>query len=620
MIDNPPIPEITLLPGEDDKTDIILEAGTSFTDPGFTLANRYGKEIDAAGVQVESTIDPSRLGTYLVTYNYTDEKNNPATQRKRIVNVVDTTPPAITLVGDNPLQILVDAVYTDPGATAVDNLDGNVTVTSALKNEVAGLIANWTFNDGTGDKLKDSTGIIDGTLQNFTNPDTAWVDGKFGKALQFDGIDDYVLLPAASKLDLQKMTMSLWVNATNYAQQGFLFEKTANGLLNSQYNLFLDSTDELNFRLVQGGNLNDTSVSANVNLEADTWNHVAVTYDGFLKSIYINGELITAMPAVIPINMGPNGVSTIGAIGSGNDYFFNGLIDDIQIYNRAVPEGEIPFLMTPAGIDTSAKSVQPYVVVYSAVDSSGNAATVERTVVVSNDNTPPVITLVGEAEVVVNSGAFYEDEGATALDEADGNLTPFIDDAGTVDAIDTSKPGEYIITYDVEDFSGNKAVQVTRKVIVANSDPFANWALNNGLAALPFADRAAEADPDKDGIQNLLEYSLGGDPVKADRMSVLPIFDASGDNLTITYFRIKATVDSSLTYTPQMTGNLGDPSAWDATAVTLRGALQGVSQANLPDQKAFASSAYERVEARAKIAIDAAASGKQFLRLVVEKQ
>ena len=108
--------------------------------------------------------------------------------------------------------------------------------------------------------------------------------------------------------------------------------------------------------------------------------------------------------------------------------------------------------------------------------------------------------------------------------------------------------------------------------------------------------------------------------MKSDRMSVLPAFDASGDNLTITYFRIKTTVDSSLTYTPQMTGNLGDPSAWDATAVTLRGALQGVSQANLPDQKAFASSAYERVEARAKIAIDAAASGKQFLRLVVEKQ
>ncbi|MBT5689526.1 MAG: DUF5011 domain-containing protein, partial [Opitutae bacterium] len=467
MIDNPPIPEITLLPGAGDKTDLILEAGTHFTDPGFTLANRYGKGIEAAGVQVESTIDSSRLGTYLVTYNYTDEKNNPATQRKRIVNVVDTTPPVIALVGDNPLQVLVDAVYTDPGAIAVDNLDGDVTVTSALKNEVAGLIANWTFNDGTGDKLKDSTGIIDGTLQNFTNLDTAWVDGKFGKALQFDGIDDYVLLPAASKLDLQKMTISLWVNATNYAQQGFIFEKTANGLLNSQYNLFLDSTDELNFRLIQGGNLNDTSVSANVNLEADAWNHVAVTYDGFLKSIFINGEFITAMPAVIPINMGPNGVSTIGAIGSGNDYFFNGLIDDIQIYNRAVPEGEIPFLMSPAGIDTSEKSIQPYVVIYSAIDSSGNAATVERTVVVSNDNTPPVITLVGEVEVVVNSGAFYEDEGATALDEADGNLTPFIDDGGTVDAIDTSKPGEYIITYDVEDFSGNKAVQVTRKVIVA---------------------------------------------------------------------------------------------------------------------------------------------------------
>ena len=108
------------------------------------------------------------------------------------------------------------------------------------------------------------------------------------------------------------------------------------------------------------------AIAANANLKIEEWNHLAFTYDGTLKSIYVNGELIASMPAVVPINMGPNGVSTIGAIGTGSDFFFNGFIDDIQIYNRAVPEAEVTALMTPAGIDTSQKTLQPYVLVYTA--------------------------------------------------------------------------------------------------------------------------------------------------------------------------------------------------------------------------------------------------------------
>ena len=169
------------------------------------------------------------------------------------------------------------------------------------------------------------------------------------------------------------------------------------------------------------------------------------------------------------------------------------------------------------------------------------------------------------------------------------------------------------------DFSGNAAVQVTRKVIVASNDPVNAWINSTGLAALSAAEKALDADPDKDGIANLLEYALGGDPVKSDGLSILPSFDDSSGKLAITYYRLKSTADSTLVYRAELTTNLGDVAAWDESAVTLKGALQGVPQTDLPDDKAFAASKYERVQAVANTNMASETAGKQFLRLVVEK-
>ncbi|MCB9818435.1 DUF5011 domain-containing protein [Candidatus Nomurabacteria bacterium] len=79
------------------------------------------------------------------------------------------------------------------------------------------------------------------------------------------------------------------------------------------------------------------------------------------------------------------------------------------------------------------------------------------------DETAPVITLIGDAEVEVNLGDKYEDEGATATDDKDGDLTKKIKTTGNVD---TSIVGTYVITYYVSDEAGNDAKTVERKVIV----------------------------------------------------------------------------------------------------------------------------------------------------------
>ncbi|MBT7852836.1 MAG: DUF5011 domain-containing protein [Opitutae bacterium] len=609
------LPVITLT----GDAEVIHEAGTVFPDPGVTVADRKGTALDASRVVVSGSVDQAKLGTYTLAYDFTNDKGRPAPTIQRKVTVVDTTPPTIELVGGTPLKLNIGDLFQDPGVNVTDNLDQNLATVVQLEGSLEGLVAHWKFDDGSGDTAEEIAGGLAGVLTNFANADAAWVEGKFGKALQFNGINEYVLVPATDKLTLQAMTISAWVQAANFAQDGFIYEKTVGGQINSHYSLYLQGNDQLNFRLISGGNLNDTIIPAAVNLNVDEWNHIAVTYDGTVKSIYINGDLVTAMPSVIILPEPGNGISTIGALGSGSDYFFNGKIDDLRIYDRAVAEGDIHKLSKSAGIDTSQATVQPYVLNYSSTDSSGNSVTVKREIIVSNDAVAPVITMIGDAVVTVNVGDVYEDSGATALDNLDGNLTPFIDDGGTVDAVDTSKAGEYTITYDVADFSGNAAVQVTRKVIVASNDPVNVWINSTGLAALSTEEKALDADPDKDGIANLLEYALGGDPVKSDGLSILPSFDDSSGKLAITYYRIKSTADSTLVYRAELTTNLGDVAGWDESAVTLKGALQGVPQTDLPDGKAFAASKYERVQAVANTDIASEGSGKQFLRLVVEK-
>jgi hypothetical protein len=70
------------------------------------------------------------------------------------------------------------------------------------------LVGVWLFDEGSGEKAKDSSGRgNDGELKN--NP--KWVEGKFGKALEFDGKDDCVEVPDSDILDVTAITLTAWV-------------------------------------------------------------------------------------------------------------------------------------------------------------------------------------------------------------------------------------------------------------------------------------------------------------------------------------------------------------------------------------------------------------------------
>lgn len=79
------------------------------------------------------------------------------------------------------------------------------------------------------------------------------------------------------------------------------------------------------------------------------------------------------------------------------------------------------------------------------------------------DNTRPVITLNGDAFVNIVQNSDYRDAGAVAIDDVDGNITANI---VSVNSVDTTTPGTYVIRYNVSDASGNQAIEVTRTVSV----------------------------------------------------------------------------------------------------------------------------------------------------------
>lgn len=111
-----------------------------------------------------------------------------------------------------------------------------------------------------------------------------------------------------------------------------------------------------------------------------------------------------------------------------------------------------------------------YNLTYSASDTQGNPGTpATRTVIVTNDSTPPDITLLGTNPANVNCGQGYTDPGATATDNIDGNITANIIVTGGP-IVATSPPGQYTLTYTVTDSGGNTATR-NRTVNVLDNCP-----------------------------------------------------------------------------------------------------------------------------------------------------
>ena len=106
----------------DNPTNVTIT--TNYTEPGATAYDINYGDISSS-IVISGTVDTSILGTYYIKYNVTNEDGikGPEVTRKVIVKV---PVPKIELIGDNQVLVDIGTSYTEEGATATDELDGDI--------------------------------------------------------------------------------------------------------------------------------------------------------------------------------------------------------------------------------------------------------------------------------------------------------------------------------------------------------------------------------------------------------------------------------------------------------------------------------------------------------------
>ena len=137
----------------------------------------------------------------------------------------------------------------------------------------------------------------------------------------------------------------------------------------------------------------------------------------------------------------------------GNEIEKIGYNKEYEEAGYAVTDNSDEDLKDKVTINKEEVSDKEYKLVYTVEDSSHNLSTAIRTIELIDD-VAPELKLKGNSKITLKLNDKYKEEGATATDEIDGDLTNKIEIIGSVD---TSKLGEYTVTYKVVDNSGNES-------------------------------------------------------------------------------------------------------------------------------------------------------------------
>jgi hypothetical protein len=222
-----------------------------------------------------------------------------------------------------------------------------LTGVSYAQIDMEGVVAIWLLDEGEGDRVTDSSG--NGHDGGFASGEPEWVDGKFGKALSFDGVDDWVEMDAPVVVDTVDFTMGCWVNPgdtqktwTNILsshqeppRRGISFEQTENNV-----NLF---------GCAIGDGTNWAGVG-DVQLNTGEWNHMVIVREGNRGTWYLNGavdeevELASADPVVAATSNFRIGNWVLG----GRE--FNGIVDEAFLFSRALSGDEVASIMNKGAI------------------------------------------------------------------------------------------------------------------------------------------------------------------------------------------------------------------------------------------------------------------------------
>ena len=200
----------------------------------------------------------------------------------------------------------------------------------------ADLVGYWRLDEGSGTMVYDSSG----NDNNGTIHGAKWDAGKYGQALQFNGQDNYVEVPTSDSLEIDtNVTIAAWIYWIDAGDgwQGILSKGPMSGP-GENYSLFVNRDGRF-FHFVLALNVGRVQQnSPNNSVVPNEWQHVCCTWDGSVTRIYITGEVAmemdqvaTIIPSTLPLRIGHREASS---------HYWNGIIDEVRIYNHALTEAE----------------------------------------------------------------------------------------------------------------------------------------------------------------------------------------------------------------------------------------------------------------------------------------
>lgn len=224
----------------------------------------------------------------------------------------------------------------------------------------ADLVGYWNFDEVSGQAVLDSSafgndGNLGGNANAEVSADPVRVSGFLGSgALQFDGDLDRVTIPDSPSLSVTgDLTLSAWINvAPGSTNPRNILAKDAN----FAYRWRVDGgNDQLWMLLNDGPSLQVLTSGFNVSSDAGTWRHTAIRYTASELKVrfYYDGLLVSTRDTTKGSIADTVGALTIGSYTSGGAESWNGMLDDVAIWDEALPEFQIAQLasgLTPLQI------------------------------------------------------------------------------------------------------------------------------------------------------------------------------------------------------------------------------------------------------------------------------
>ena len=237
------------------------------------------------------------------------------------------------------------AIATDTSNNRTTSASVTVTVNNGVSGPpTQGLIGYWNFDEGSGSVAHDTSG----SGYNGTMTGAAWTTGKINSGLSFNGTTSAVV---TSGIALgSRFSVSVWTNpaATTQAVYGRILETQYNG------GLYLGadgSGTKYKFIVNTGSGATGACGSAYGCAEGGTiaagWHLVTATYDGAAARLYIDGAQVASETFTAPGNT--NYPLYVGRYYGSNGYGWNGALDEVRLYNRALTAAEVQAIYSGGG-------------------------------------------------------------------------------------------------------------------------------------------------------------------------------------------------------------------------------------------------------------------------------